>query len=310
MAFYLDFEEPLRQLDARREELKTQGVSEGADFEAVEKEIARISKANDKKLTNFQRVQLARHQNRPHTIDFIEALCSDFDEHHGDRQFGDDPAILAGTAMFAGRSIVIVGHESGRDDHVARNFGMPRPEGLRKARRMMKLAERFGLPVVTFIDTAGAYPGTEGEDRNQNEAIAENLAVMSRLSTPIICCVIGQGGSGGALALGVGDHVIMLSNAVYSVASPEACAAILYRDGTKGELTAKSMRLSAKELFKVGAVDSIVTEPVGGAHRDWHATFAKTGKAIEKVLDDLVKLKACDLIDKRFERVRGYGVFD
>lgn len=310
MPFYLDFEEPLRSLDARLVDLERQDSGDKALLDATRREIEMISKANDKKLTNYQRVQLARHQDRPHTIDFIEELFTEFDEHHGDRQFGDDPAIVAGTARFRGRSIAVVGHEGGREDHMARNWGMPRPEGLRKARRIMTLAARFGLPVVAFIDTAGAFPGTEGEDRNQNEAIAVNLATMSNLKVPIICCVTGQGGSGGALALGVGDKVLMLSNAVYSVASPEACASILYRDGSKAELTAKSMKLSAKELLKIKAIDKVINEPIGGAHRDWAKTFELVGEELSASLDEVLKLSTDELLERRFGRIRSYGVFD
>src|SRR6476469_6759955 len=257
----------------------------------------------------WQRVQLARHPKRPHTLDYIERLFTDFQEIHGDRLYSDDPAIVCGSGFFEGRPIMVVGEQKGRDtkQKLHRNFGMPKPEGYRKAMRVMKLAAKFGRPIVTFLDTPGAYPGIDAEERGQAEAIARNLREMSRLGSPVICVCIGEGGSGGALALGVGNTVLMLENAVYSVISPESCAAIIYRDSAKAEQAAAAVRLTAPDLLQLGLIDGIIPEPPEGAHTDTDAAAAFLGSALRSALEQLGKLSAEALVAQRYAKFRQMG---
>src|SRR5579862_6293323 len=259
----------------------------------------------------WQRVQLARHPKRPHTLDYIERLFTDFEEIHGDRLYGDDPAIVCGAAFFEGRPIMVVGEQKGRDtkQKLRRNFGMPKPEGYRKAIRVMQLAAKFGRPILTFLDTPGAYPGIDAEERGQAEAIARNLREMSRLGTPVICICIGEGGSGGALALGVGNQVWMMENAVYSVISPESCAAIIWRDAAKAELAAAALRLTAKDLHGFGLIDGIIAEPGGGAHENPEGAAEMLRRTLRTSLAELSKLSAKELVEQRYRKFRQMGNF-
>jgi acetyl-CoA carboxylase carboxyl transferase subunit alpha len=257
----------------------------------------------------FERVQLARHANRPYTLDLIERLFEDFVELHGDKRFGEDPAIVAGYARFHGLPVVVVGHQKGRDtkQRSYRNFGMPKPEGYRKALRVMKLGEKFGRPIFTFIDTPGAYPGIDAEERGQAEAIAYNLREMAKIRVPIMVTVIGEGGSGGALAIGVGDQVLMLENSVYSVISPEGCAAILWKDSSKADLAAEGLRLTAQHLFDEGIVDKIIPEPPGGAHNDYDQTARFLDSALSERLAEAVSCSQDDRLSRRYSKLRRFG---
>ncbi|MBZ5591508.1 MAG: acetyl-CoA carboxylase carboxyltransferase subunit alpha [Acidobacteriia bacterium] len=259
----------------------------------------------------WQRVLLARHAKRPHTLDYIERLFTDFHEIHGDRSFADDPAIVCGMALFEGQPVMVVGEQKGRDtkQKLHRNFGMPKPEGYRKAIRVMQIAAKFGRPIVTFLDTPGAYPGIDAEERGQAEAIARNLREMARLRTPVITLVIGEGGSGGALALGVGNQVFMQENAVYSVISPESCAAIIWRDSAKAELAAAALRLTAEDLLNFGLIDGIIPEPAGGAQEDPAAAAALVGKKLHEALEELGRLSPNDLVQQRYMKYRRMGNF-
>jgi acetyl-CoA carboxylase carboxyl transferase subunit alpha len=259
----------------------------------------------------WQRVQLARHPKRPHTLDYIERLFTDFQEIHGDRLYGDDPAIVCGAAFFEGRPIMIVGEQKGRDtkQKLHRNFGMPKPEGYRKAIRVMQLAAKFSRPVITFLDTPGAYPGIDAEERGQAEAIARNLREMSRLATPVICVCIGEGGSGGALALGVGNHVYLLENAVYSVISPESCAAIIYRDAARAEEAAAALKLTAPDLLQLGLIDGIIPEPAEGAHTDPDGAAAALRETLRAALAQLDALSPEELVEQRYAKFRAMGNF-
>jgi acetyl-CoA carboxylase carboxyl transferase subunit alpha len=259
----------------------------------------------------WQRVQLARHPKRPHTLDYIERLFTDFQEIHGDRLYGDDPAIVCGAAFFEGRPIMIVGEQKGRDtkQKLHRNFGMPKPEGYRKAIRVMQLAAKFSRPVVTFLDTPGAYPGIDAEERGQAEAIAHNLREMSRLATPVICVCIGEGGSGGALALGVGNHVYLLENAVYSVISPESCAAIIYRDAARAEEAAAALKLTAPDLLQLGLIDGIIPEPAEGAHTDPDGAASALRETLRAALEQLDALSPEELVEQRYAKFRAMGNF-
>jgi acetyl-CoA carboxylase carboxyl transferase subunit alpha len=259
--------------------------------------------------TAFERVELARHANRPYTLDLIERLFEDFVELHGDKRFGEDPAIVAGFARFHGLPVAIVGHQKGRDtkQRSYRNFGMPKPEGYRKALRVMKLGEKFGRPIFTFIDTPGAYPGIDAEERGQAEAIAYNLREMAKIKVPIIVTVIGEGGSGGALAIGVGDQVLMLENSVYSVISPEGCAAILWKDKSKADLAAKGLRLTAQNLLEQGIVDKIIPEPDGGAHNDYDQTARFLDSALSERLAEAVSCSQEDRLSRRYSKLRHFG---
>ena len=277
---------------------------------ALRKERDAEAKKIYSRLSTWQTVQVARHPQRPHTLDFIDSIFDEFDEMHGDRQFGDDAAIIGGIAYLETIPVMIIGHEKGRDteEKVRCNFGMPQPEGYRKAKRLMQFAEQFSLPVITFIDTAGAYPGVEGEERGQSEAIARNLAVMSELKTPIIIVVTGEGGSGGALAISVGDHMSMLQYATYSVASPEACASIIWRTADKAPEAAEAMKVSSKELKKLNIIDEIITEPLGGAHRDYDETSLSIKESLIKNLSILNRMSKKELLDRRYKRLVEIGI--
>jgi acetyl-CoA carboxylase carboxyl transferase subunit alpha len=312
---FLDFEQPIAELEAKIDELRF--VSSDAEVNIGE-EIARL-RAKSRALTNsifsnltaWQVAQLARHPQRPYTLDYAVSIFDDFQELHGDRMYADDLAIVGGLARLAGRSVMLIGHQKGRDtkERVRRNYGMPKPEGYRKALRLMKLAERFRLPLVTLIDTPGAYPGVGSEERNQSEAIARNLFEMSSLRVPVITAVIGEGGSGGALAIGVGDRLIMLQYAIYSVISPEGCASILWKSADKKELAADAMGITAERLDKLGLVDEVLKEPLGGAHRDPQAMADSLKEALVRHLDAAAKLSEDDLLARRYERLRGHGVY-
>ena len=297
---FLNFEEPIKELAQKLSALRTAAVDSPAlndEILNLEKENKALTKKIYSKLDTWQIVQVARHPNRPHTSDFIARIFDDFDELHGDRQFGDDASIIGGIGMLENMPVMAIGHEKGRDtdEKVKRNFGMTNPEGYRKAKRLMLLAEQFSLPVITFVDTAGAYPGVEGEERCQSEAIARNLATMSELKTPIIVVVTGEGGSGGALAISVGDHLSMLEYAIYSVASPEACASIIWRSSEKAPDAAEAMKVSSNELKKIKIVDEIIQEPLGGAHRDYDKSLSLLGDSIESKLNELIKLDSQEL---------------
>ena len=301
---FLDFERPLAEIIEKIEALQAASNEDPellGQIEKLRKEEEKLKNKIFSKLSTWQKVQVARHPQRPHTSDYIKAVFSDFIELHGDRQFADDQSIIGGIAEIEGNSMMVIGHEKGREteDKVKRNFGMPQPEGYRKAKRLMQLAERFNLPVITFIDTAGAYPGIEGEERGQSEAIATNLAVMSKLKTPIIVIITGEGGSGGALAIGVGDHIAILEHATYSVASPEACASIIWRTAEKASDAAEAMKVSAQELIKIKIVDEIIKEPLGGAHRDYKEISESVRSCILKNLGTLLSKPIDDLLEAR-----------
>lgn len=311
---YLDFEQPIADLDSKIDELKHLSTESGIN---IAEEVGRLqnkSKTLTEKifsdLSTWQKAQLARHPKRPYTLDYVSRLIDGFDELHGDRLFGDDQALIGGLGEFRGRPVVVIGHEKGRSikEKVARNFGMPRPEGYRKGQRLMQLAERFKLPVLTFIDTPGAYPGIDAEERGQSEAIARSLAVMSRLKTPIVTSVIGEGGSGGALAVGVCDRLLMLEYATYSVISPEGCASILWKSAAHAPEAAEAMGITADRLFSLGLVDQLVREPLGGAHRDPDQAAKALGDAIEAELDVLTGLDEDALLAGRYEKLMSFGV--
>lgn len=313
MSDALDFEKPLLELEARVAAFR-QSQEPGAPAQAAELEerLRRLQRKIFGRLTAWQRVQLARHPRRPYTLDLIRLLAQDFVELHGDRLFGDDHAIVGGLAQFEGHPVVMVGHQKGRDtrEKLYRNFGMPHPEGYRKALRLMQLAERFAKPVITLIDTPGAYPGIGAEERGQAEAIARNLREMAGLRTPIVAVVTGEGGSGGALALGVADRVFMLEHAIYSVISPEGCAAILWEDAGKARDAAEVLRITAPDLVKLGVVDAIIPEPAGGAHRNWEAAAAGVRTAVSAALAELRALPADELVSQRYAKFRRMGVFE
>ncbi len=311
---YLDFEQPIAELEAKIEGLKLVGSGTGLN---INDEISRLEDKSLKlteeifnKLSAWQVSQLARHPRRPYMLDYVDRIFTDFDELHGDRVFGDDAAIVGGTARLQGEPVMVIGHQKGRDvkEKVRRNFGMPKPEGYRKALRLMEMAERYQLPILTFIDTPGAYPGIDAEERGQSEAIARNLAVMSRLKTPIIPTVIGEGGSGGALAIGVGDSLLMLQYSTYSVISPEGCASILWKTSEKAPEAAEAMGLTAERLKELGFVDELVKEPLGGAHRDMDAMAESLRKALIRQLKKLRGLDSPALLKRRYERLMSYGI--
>ncbi len=309
---FLDFEKPIVDIHDKIQALR-EIVNESPELlpqiAKLEEEEKLITKKIYSKLSIWQTVQVARHPKRPHTSDYIHRIFSDFDELHGDRMFGDDSSLIGGIGYLDKKPVVIIGHEKGRDteEKVKRNFGMPQPEGYRKAKRLMELAEHFSLPLVTFIDTSGAYPGIEGEERGQSEAIAKNLALMSELKTPIIVVVTGEGGSGGALALGVGDHVSMLEYATYSVASPEACSSIVWRTSEHAAEAAEAMKVNAKELIKIRVIDEIINEPSGGAHRNYEAMAASIKSSLIINLQKYSSLNIDDLLDKRYQRLLNIG---
>ena len=309
---FLNFEEPIKELAQKLSALRTAAVESPALNEEIlnlEKQNKALTKKIYSKLDSWQIVQVARHPNRPHTSDYISRIFDDFDELHGDRQFGDDASIIGGIGLLENLPVMVIGHEKGRDtdEKVKRNFGMTNPEGYRKAKRLLLLAEQFSLPVITFVDTAGAYPGIEGEERCQSEAIARNLATMSELKTPIVVVVSGEGGSGGALAISVGDHLCMLEYAIYSVASPEACASIIWREADKAPDAAKAMKVSSKELKKINIVDEIIQEPLGGAHRDYDLISQNVKSSLIKNLSILNKLSEDELLDRRYKRILNVG---
>ncbi len=310
---FLDFENTIQDISEKINALKSSAI----DSTEVNEQILALRKERDaeakkiySRLSTWQTVQVARHPQRPHTLDFIDSIFDEFDEMHGDRQFGDDAAIIGGIGYLETIPVMIIGHEKGRDteEKVRRNFGMPQPEGYRKAKRLMQFAEQFSLPVITFIDTAGAYPGVEGEERGQSEAIARNLAVMSELKTPIIIVVTGEGGSGGALAISVGDHISMLQYATYSVASPEACASIIWRTADKAPDAAEAMKVSSKELKKLNIIDEIITEPLGGAHRDYDEISLSIKESLIKNLSILNRMSKEELLDRRYKRLVEIGI--
>lgn len=317
----LEFEKPLHELEEKLRELRAfaaedQSVDLSPQIAALESRVDELRHSIYDGLTRWQRVQLARHPERPYTLDYIEALTAGFFEQHGDRYFGDDRAIVGGMAKFTGkrfgyrdRTVMIVGHQKGRDtkQRKDRRFGMPNPEGYRKALRLMKMAARFGKPVITFLDTPGAFPGLEAEERGQAEAIARNLLEMARLPVPIVVVVIGEGASGGALGIGVGDRVLMLENAWYSVISPESCSSILWRSWDYKEDAARALKLTAFDLDEQGLIDRIVSEPLGGAHRDPDAAFDATGRAIAEALKELDKLSTKKLLAERLAKLDGIG---
>ena len=312
---FLDFEQPVAELEGRIEELRYAHEDSAVD---ISEEIQRLSKKSQAlskeiyaKLTPWQVAQVARHPQRPYTLDFVGMMFSGFEELHGDRAFGDDASIVGGLARFDGTPCVVIGHQKGRDtkEKILRNFGMPRPEGYRKALRLMQLAEKFALPVFTFVDTPGAYPGIDAEERNQSEAIGRNLYAMAGLKTPIIVTVIGEGGSGGALAIAVGDVVLMLQYATYSVISPEGCASILWKSADKAPEAAETLGITANRLKTLGLIDKIIAEPLGGAHRDPQATAATLKKALAEALAQLQEKKPKELVEERLERLMAYGRF-
>jgi len=312
----LDFERPILELEKKIEELKAFASQKKIDLsneiKRLEEKLNQLEKDIYGKLTAWQRVQIARHPQRPYTLDYINLMMTDFIELHGDRLFGDDKAIVTGLAKLDGEKIFIIGHQKGRDtkENIFRNFGCAHPEGYRKALRCMKLAEKFKIPLISFIDTPGAYPGIGAEERGQAQAIAENLRVMANLEIPIIVCVIGEGGSGGALGIGVGDRILILENAYYSVISPEGCAAILWRDSSKAPEAAEALKLTAKDLLELGIVDEIIPEPLGGAHRDHKMIADNLKKAIRRNLNELKDIPISKLLNLRYEKFRKIGVFE
>ncbi len=310
----LEFERPLLELENRIAELRASDDAQAARDEIgrLDERLKRLQQKVYGGLTPWQRAQLARHPKRPHTLDLFRLLLEDFVELHGDRVFGDDKAIVGGLARFEGDPVVAIGHQKGRDtrENIARNFGMPHPEGFRKALRLMELAAKFRKPIITFIDTPGAYPGLGAEERGQAEAIARNLREMAGLGTPIVCVVTGEGGSGGALAIGVANRVLMLEHAIYSVISPEGCAAILWGEAAKAPEAAALMRITAPDLLRLGVIDGIVPEPTGGAHRNWEETAENLRGPLRDALWELRSLTPEELIAQRYEKFRKIGVFE
>ncbi len=314
--YYLEFEKQLAGLEQRIGELKQMNASEAEvdlseDISRLEKKLSRMTGDLYSNLNRWQRTQIARHPLRPYTLDYVDILMQDFIELHGDRCFGNDPSIVGGTAWFNGKPIMMIGHQKGRNtkEKLVRNFGMPHPEGYRKAMRLMKMAERFRLPVLTLVDTPGAFPGIEAEERGQAEAIARNLIEMSDLTVPIVTVVTGEGGSGGALALAVANRVLMLENSIYSVISPEGCAAILWKSQDYAKEAAEAMKLTAQDSLVNGIVDEVIEEPLGGAHRDYQAAAGKMAAAVQRHLDQLSALGPDELVNDRWAKFRKIGVF-
>ena len=312
---YLDFEQPLLEIEAKIKQLKNdpeRTAKSEASVIKLEKDYIDQTKKIFNSLSDWQISQLARHPLRPYTLDYIPSLFTSFEELHGDRMFGDDPAIISGIAKIDEFDFMFIGHQKGRDakEKVKRNFGMPKPEGYRKALRIMKLAEKFNLPIITFIDTPGAYPGIDAESRNQSQAIAENLYVMSNLKVPIISVIIGEGGSGGALAIGVCDKLGMLQNSIYSVISPEGCASILWKDAKKAELAADALCITASKLLEFKLIDTIIPEPSGGAHRDYGAMTSSLKMNLLSMLADLASMDIEELLLKRKQKLESYGKFE
>ncbi|WP_434429129.1 acetyl-CoA carboxylase carboxyl transferase subunit alpha [Aeromonas veronii] len=314
MSLFLDFEQPIAELQAQIDELKH--VSEGNHAVDLKEEIRRLEKKNEEltkkifgDLGAWQVSQMARHPQRPYTFDYIEHIFTDFDELAGDRAYADDKAIVGGIARLDGEPVMVIGHQKGREtkEKIKRNFGMPRPEGYRKALRLMEMAERFKMPIITFIDTPGAYPGVGAEERGQSEAIARNLKVMAGLTVPVVCTVIGEGGSGGALAIGVGDRVNMLQYSTYSVISPEGCASILWKSADKASVAAEAMGITAQRLKELKLIDHVIDEPLGGAHRDVEKMAKNLKARIKQDLDALRPLDTEQLLEQRYQRLLGYG---
>jgi acetyl-CoA carboxylase carboxyl transferase subunit alpha len=312
---YLEFEQPIAELEQKIEELRFatsgSGVNLTEEIDRLQMKSRELTEQIFGKLTPWQIAQVARHPQRPYALDYIKALFTEWEELHGDRHYADDPSIVSGIARLEGRAVVVLGQQKGRDakERVYRNFGMPKPEGYRKALRLMKLAEKFNLPLLTFIDTPGAYPGIGAEERNQSEAIARNLYELSRLHTPVLATVIGEGGSGGALAIGVADHVMMLQYSIYSVISPEGCASILFKNASRAPEAAEAMRMTANDLYQHKLIDEIVPEPLGGAHRDGAAMMNALQQKLKANLERLCHQPMSKLLAARYERLLGYGAF-
>jgi acetyl-CoA carboxylase carboxyl transferase subunit alpha len=312
---FLDFEQQVSELEGKIEQLRYVQDDSALD---ISDEIGRLQKKSQTltkdiyaKLTPWQISQVSRHPQRPYTLDYIQHLFTDFEELHGDRNYADDPAIVGGLARFNGQSVMVIGHQKGRDtkERQYRNFGMPRPEGYRKAMRLMRLAEKFGIPIMTFIDTPGAYPGVGAEERGQSEAIGKNLYVMAELKVPIICTIIGEGGSGGALAIAVGDAMLMLQYATYSVISPEGCASILWKSADQASVAAETLGITANRLKTLGLIDKIINEPLGGAHRDYTAMMQNLAKALQDMLKHVQSQTTEEMLQARFSRLMSYGKF-
>lgn len=312
---FLDFEQPIAELEAKIDELRyvsNSDVNLGDEVARLEGKVESLTKSIFSKLTAKQIGQLARHPKRPYSFDIIDRIFTDFQQLHGDRSFADDKAIVGGIARFDGNPVMVIGHQKGRDtkENIKRNFGMPRPEGYRKALRLMKLAEKFHLPVITFVDTPGAYPGIGAEERGQSEAIARNLYEMAKLRTPIIATITGEGGSGGALAIAVADRVMMLEYSTYSVISPEGCASILWKDAAKAPDAAEALGITAEKLSKLELIDRIIPEPLGGSHRNYAAVALSIREALQSSLRELRALSTDQLLEKRYQRLMGFGQFD
>lgn len=312
---FLDFEQSISDLESKIEQLRfvqdDSALDISDEINLLQKKSHALTKEIYANLTPWQISQVSRHPQRPYTLDYIEHLFTDFEELHGDRSFADDPAIVGGLARFNGQSVMVIGHQKGRDtkERQYRNFGMPRPEGYRKAMRLMRLAEKFGIPILTFIDTPGAYPGVGAEERGQSEAIGKNLYVMAELKVPLICTIIGEGGSGGALAIAVGDALLMLQYATYAVISPEGCASILWKSAAKAPEAAETLGITATRLKTLGLVDKIITEPHGGAHRDYAATMQSLKKALQESLKQVQGMSNEAMLQARFNRIMNYGKF-
>lgn len=315
-SYVLEFEKPLRELSKQLDTLRQQSLETGVDLAgeitAIEAKITSTQREIYTALTPWQRVQIARHPRRPYALDYVNLICEGFQELHGDRQFKDDQALIGGTAFFEGKSVMVVAQQKGRDtkEKIARNFGMPQPEGYRKALRLMKLAEKFGLPLLCFIDTPGAYPGIESEARHVSEAIAVNLREMAMLKTPSMAVIVGEGGSGGALGIGVTDRVLIFENSYYSVISPEGCAAILWKDGAAAPKAAEALKLNAATLEPLGVVDEVIPEPMGGAHYDPEQAAAALKASLRRHLDALQAMEPSQLLESRYDRYRKLGVYE
>lgn len=311
---FLDFEQPIAELEAKIQELRLVGtdadINLSEEVSRLEKKCNILIKDTFSRLTPWQVTQLARHPLRPHTFDYLPRIFTEFDELSGDRSTSNGPSIMAGLARIDGQAVMFIGQEKGRktNEKIERNFGMPNPEDYRKALRLMQMAEKFGIPIVTFIDTNGAYPGIGAEERNQSEAIARNLFVMARLKTPIICIVIGEGGSGGALAIGVGDRVFMLQYSIYSIITPEGCASILWKSAENASLAAEALNPTAERIMQLNLIDGVIQEPLGGAHRDYEAMARSIKKTILEQLAELKKMPVDQLIEKRYQRLMSFGV--
>jgi acetyl-CoA carboxylase carboxyl transferase subunit alpha len=316
MRYYLDFEKKLEPLERRiREIQRFYDINDPhyrKEVQALTKKVSKLEKEIYGELTNWQKAQVSRHLDRPHSLDYIHSLFTNFTELSGDRKFKDDPAVVAGLARFGDFSVAVVGHQKGKDvrEMAQRNFGMAHPDGYRKAMRIMDLANRWKKPIITFVDTPGAFPGVGAEERGQAEAIASSIFFMFSLTVPVVTILIGEGGSGGALGIAVGNRILMLENAIYSVISPEGCAAILWRDGSKGALAADALKPTANELLKLKVIDEVVKEPFGGAHRDWDQTFSNTGTVLAKHLKELTLLPPEELRQKRYDKFRHMGIFE